>query len=400
MTLTLLLDLDGTLLDNRIETFIPAYLQRLSAFLAKDAEPDRMVQQLMLATRKMVENNNSGCTLKEVFDAAFFPALGLQLTDVQENIDRFYNDVFPELETITHPIPGAQELVEEALRRGYRVAIATNPLFPRIAITHRLAWAGLPVERYPQLFVPSYETFHFAKPNPAYYAELMGQLGWPEGPVLMVGNDPVMDIQAARQAGFSVYWTHSDGAVSADVVPDGHGSLPGVLDWLDTLRSRELRPNLTTPKAILAVLRATPAALHRLSSALPHEQWSRRPAQNEWCLTEILCHLRDVDEEVNLPRIQKVLGEDNPFLPGMDTDPWAEERDYLRQDGPHALHAFTRVRMKLLQQLDQLEPVQWQRPARHAIFGPTTLNEISIIHAGHDRMHVQQTWRCLATIAG
>jgi len=95
--------------------------------------------------------------------------------------------------------------VEEALGRGYRLAIATSPLFPLTAIQQRLAWAGLPVEKYPFAVVSSYETFHFAKPNPAYYAEMLARLGWPEGPVVMVGNELVNDVSPARQSGLPVF---------------------------------------------------------------------------------------------------------------------------------------------------------------------------------------------------
>ncbi|MDD5468229.1 MAG: HAD-IA family hydrolase [Anaerolineales bacterium] len=398
MALTLLLDLDDTLLGNKMNTFVPAYLKHLSEFLAPYAEPERLIQQLLTATRKMVENRNSGCTLKEVFDAAFYPALKLRVEDVREIIDRFYAEVFPELRAVTHPIPGAQEVVETALSRGYRVAIATNPLFPRAALLHRLAWAGLPVECYPSLFVPSYETFHFAKPNPAYYGELLAQMGWPEGPVLMVGDDPINDLQAGKQAGLAVYWCRPEGAGVDAAQANGMGSLEDLLAWLDTTNSRDLLPDLAAPSAVLSVLHATPAALNSLCRGLSLEQWTRRPQENEWSLTEIACHLRDVDEEVNLPRIQKVLYEENPFLPGKDTDPWATERDYLHQDGVYALQAFTRVRLKLVNLLDQIQPEDWGRPARHAIFGPSTLNEIAIIHAGHDRMHVRQATRCLIAI--
>jgi hypothetical protein len=123
---------------------------------------------------------------------------------------------------------------------------------------------------------------------------------------------------------------------------------------------------------------------------LSPEAWTRRPAPKEWCLTEIACHLRDVEAEVNLPRLQMVLRETNPFLPGKDTDPWADERHYIQQDGPAALRDFVITRQELLYRLDSLQPEDWQRPARHAILGPTTQIELVGIIANHDRLHVQQ----------
>ena len=77
--------------------------------------------------------------------------------------------------------------------------IATNPLFPRTAIYQRLEWAGLPPDKYPFSLIPSYETFHFAKPNPTYFAEFLTISGWPDGPMIMVGNDLEHDILGSSE---------------------------------------------------------------------------------------------------------------------------------------------------------------------------------------------------------
>ena len=116
----------------------------------------------------------------------------------------------------------------------------------------------------------------------------------------------------------------------------------------------------------------------------------------EWCPVEIVCHLLDVDAEVNLPRIRKVLQEDNPFISGKDTDRWAEERAYICQDGPRSLEKFLATRIELLNLLTRISSEDWSRPARHAIFGPTQFGELISIIAGHDRLHVRQIHRALS----
>jgi hypothetical protein len=118
------------------------------------------------------------------------------------------------------------------------------------------------------------------------------------------------------------------------------------------------------------------------------------PAPGEWCLTEIICHLRDVEREVNLPRLRKVLAEQNPFLAGEVTDVWVKERKCAEQDGRQALVDFTAARKQTLGLLDGLQ-AEWSRPARHAIFGPTTAQELVGFMAGHDRAHVQQVWKTM-----
>jgi HAD superfamily hydrolase (TIGR01549 family) len=391
VSLTLLLDLDDTLLHNHIDEFLPAYLKLLSAELAPYAPPEAMVAQLLSATRKMAANQRPDCTLKQIFEAAFYPPLGLTPEDLQEVIQRFYEERFPSLQSLTRRKPEAVDLAQVAFERGYRVAVATNPLFPRRAVEHRLAWAGLPVEQYPFELISSYETFHFGKPSPAYYAELLGRLNWPEGGILMVGDDWKRDIQGASQLGLATYWL-SNGVATAEggQAPSGRGELGQVLDWIDSLPDAALEPEYNFPSAMLATLRATPAVLDTLCGELAEETWGASPHPDEWCPTEILCHLRDVDREVNLARIPRVLHENDPFISGKDTDPWADERKYICQDGPQALHEFSVARMKLLDLLEAAAPEDWERTARHAILGPTTLQELVRIIAEHDRLHVRQ----------
>ncbi len=392
MTLTLLLDLDGTLLGNDVDAFVGVYTKALAKHMLPYSDPDLLVKTLMASTRQMMQSQRIDHTLQETFDSVFYPALGIKKEKVQGAINDFYKQVFPTLRNATQHNPEAVKMVEGALQRGYRVAIATNPIFPRTAILQRLQWACLPVEKYPFVLVPDYETFHFAKPNPAFFAELLARLSWPDGPVVMVGNDLAMDIIPARQAGLAAYWitpeeTTRPGGAHA---PNASGSISGLLPWLDTQSMDDLQPKYNSPEAYLAILQATPAALSRLENEIPVQDWNRRPKPDEWSLTEIFCHLRDVDSEVNLPRLQKIVEETNPFLPGMDTDPWAEQRHYISQDCSGALDTFIETRKRVLSLLGHLKSEDWSLPARHAIFGPTQLRELVSIMAGHDRLHIQQ----------
>src|SRR5262245_18139199 len=68
------------------------------------------------------------------------------------------------------------ELVEYAFAKGWRLVISTNPSQPRATIEHRLREASLPPEKYPFALITSIENSHFSKSNPAYYAEILGNL--------------------------------------------------------------------------------------------------------------------------------------------------------------------------------------------------------------------------------
>lgn len=392
MNPTLLLDLDDTLLSNDINVFLPEYMSAFARFVSDMVDPQAFVQAMVRGTRAMTVNRQPDCTLQEAFEASFFTDLQVDPEAFYQLANRFYEEAFPDLRRLTQPVPGAVEMITTAIERGYRLAVTTNPLFPRPAVLQRMEWAGLPAEHYPFEVIGSFEKFHYAKPDPAYYAEALAYLGWPEGPVVVVGDDPVRDVAAGDGLGLPTYWiAPGEGSLpDGSPQPSARGGLDGLMGWLDTASTQALTPDLKRTSALLAILRSTPAALDSLYRDLPAAQWKFRPKPGEWSLTEIACHLRDVESEVNLPRVRMLLETGNPFLAGQDTDPWAEERDYIHQDGRLALGNFIRRRMELVAALEALTPESWQLRARHAIFGPTRLIELVSIMTAHDRLHVQQ----------
>jgi FMN phosphatase YigB (HAD superfamily) len=394
MPLTLLLDLDDTLLDTNMDSFIPAYFQALAGALAGHIDPNVMLPALMGGTKRMFANEDPTLTLREVFDGYFFQKLGIDRNSLQPEIDKFYDEVFPSLGELTRPRPEAVELVEWAFSRGFRVVIATNPLFPIKAIHHRMRWAGLSPEQYPFALVTSFENMHFTK-SPAYYAEVMARLGWPEDSVVMVGDDLDMDINPARVVGIPVFHVTASEESGIVPAPDGAGRISDVRPWLESNDLTDWQIKFDTPGSIIAVLRSTPAGLADLAENIPQEQWIRCPECDEWSLNEILCHLRDVEMEVNIPRVRTMIEETNPFIAGQVTDDWVQQREYDLQDGHQALRILAEARKQLVGILSGLSSEDWKRTARHSIFGPTDLLELVGFVASHDRSHIQQV---MATI--
>lgn len=396
MGLILLMDLDDTLLENSIETFLPAYLKALSRHLANHLKPEVLIRELLRSTDQMILNQNPQKTLEEVFDEAFYPAVGVCKEELKPAIDSFYQTIFPDLKPLTKPKPEAQALIEKALKQNWKIVVATNPIFPLTAIEQRLEWAGLSPKEIPFNLITSYETFHFAKPNPSYYAEVLARLGWMDEPAVMAGNSLSDDIQPASLAGIPAFWL-SDTAPSSDSnTPDAWGNFSDLFVFLSQIETIHAQRPPTTPAGLLAALRATPAFLDTQRRNVPLSRWNQKPSQEEWCLTEIICHLRDSDREVNLPRFRKILDEENPFLPAVNADEWSSLRQYCNNEEPlEALQGFIQARMEILNLLDSLPTDAWERPARHAIFGPTTLQELVTFMTAHDRDHIQQVLKTI-----
>ena len=96
----------------------------------------------------------------------------------------------------------------------------------------------------------------------------------------------------------------------------------------------------------------------------------------------------------------KILLEDSqPFIPRPNAAVWANQRNYLNEDGSVALKEFTAARISSLGQLKDLSDDVWMRKARHAIFGPSNFREVIGFMAEHDRMHIQQAWNTIRTLS-
>ncbi|HLE27955.1 MAG TPA: DinB family protein [Anaerolineales bacterium] len=392
MISALLFDLDDTLLGNDLGIFVPAYFDRLTRHFAADVRPEQFIAELLTGTRAMLANADPARVLDSVFADRFYPALGWEAEAWRPRIETFYRTGFTELRGLTARLPAARAVMEWAFAQGYQVVIATTPLFPLSAIQERLRWAG--IDDFPYARITSYENSHFAKPHPEYFAEILAHLGRRTEEVLVVGNDWSDDIVPAAELGVAQFWIAPPGSAVPDVSrtrlhPTGIGDLDTFLEWAQTaLPTLAMPPAPATalPYLLMGSLAAALGALEGLTEAA----WHSRPAEAEWSLVEIACHLRDVDREIHLPRLQTVVDSENPFLVGIDADPWAAERNYQSESGPEASQGFIAARKELYAFLTGQPEAVWARPARHAYFGPTHLAEIVGWILDHDRVHLGQ----------
>lgn len=390
MTLTLLIDLDDTLLPNSTEKFLPTYLDALSRYLDDLAPQKKIVETLFWATQKALEEQAVDATIAERFNRFFYPALGTTPAEQKDRVKTFYDEIFPKLSPVSEPDRDAVELIEKALDAGYKVAIATHPVFPAAATFERMRWAGLAPEDHPFEIISTFEDFHFGKPHPAYFLELIAQIGWPETGFVMLGDSQEMDIEPAKAIGMATYW-FTDGNAPTDLTNrHGAGRIQDFFSWLDAQDTESLMLNGGNQSIGLETLRANPAALQTILAHAPDSIWQPGPDEEHWHATEIVCHLRDVDREIHLMRLKTIQKEDKPFLPAINADPWAVERNYRQQDGQQAFQEFLQARQELLALSEELLETDPEKEIRHTIFGPITLDEILKIAARHDSLHIQQ----------
>ncbi len=218
MLSAVLFDLDGTLLDIDLDSFFEEYFSALGPVLAEAlgnrVSAEEGLSAVMAGTQAMMRPH-PGTTNAAVFNARFHELTGadLDLDEYAAPLERFYAEVFPGLRGRMGPMPGAREAVRTALGLGLRVAIATNPIFPRSAIEERMRWAN--VADLDVHFVTSYENTHATKPLGAYFAETAEQLGVTPHRCLMVGDDRSLDMPAA-DIGMRTFYVGAPPTPSAD----------------------------------------------------------------------------------------------------------------------------------------------------------------------------------------
>ncbi len=126
----------------------------------------------------------------------------------------------------------------------------------------------------------------------------------------------------------------------------------------------------------------------------PDHLLAKRPDESNWSATEVVCHVRDIEESF-MARLQLIMAMDEPkFLP-VEPDRWASERQYQRNDPREAVAAFRVRRDESLKFLRGLRPEQMQRGGMHATRGRMTIADFVGLMAWHDDNHLDQLKRAL-----
>lgn len=233
----ILFDLDGTLLPIDTEAFLAQYMKALVSFMAPELpkETVKVLPEYVLAsTYAMIANADPSVSNARAFWDDFVPRTGMTQAALTPAFDRFYEQAFPGLkEHLAARLPGmARAVVAAAAAKGYDLVLATNPVFPRVAIEERMRW--IEITDFPWRLVTAYEEMHFCKPQPGYFLEICDRIGVRPAECLMIGNDVTEDGVAAKVGMHTFFVTdHLINKGRQPVDPNRSGSLADLLDRLN-----------------------------------------------------------------------------------------------------------------------------------------------------------------------
>ncbi|MEL7236280.1 MAG: DinB family protein, partial [Chloroflexota bacterium] len=255
-----------------------------------------------------------------------------------------------------------------------------------------LAWAGLPDDFSTYAFVTTANNMRSLKPDPAYYAEIMARVGIEPVEAVMVGNSLTNDIRPAQTVGLNTYLVNEN--LENGHEADGFGTAADFLHAVNNGWLQQLQPRKLAPEMIAHELRGNVLALFGLLSEVKPHQWTQHPDPDEWSILQVVCHLLERESNLQRPRLQRILNEDDPFLTAPQ-EPATPSEVAGAANAMDVAYSFAKEREITLEFIQGLSTDDWLRPATHSIFSTTTLLEMAHFTAQHDRMHITQICQTL-----
>ncbi|MFL5651344.1 MAG: DinB family protein [Chloroflexota bacterium] len=121
-----------------------------------------------------------------------------------------------------------------------------------------------------------------------------------------------------------------------------------------------------------------------------------RPEPGEWSVLECVGHIVD-SELVAGARERWIVSEDEPAILGYDQALWVDRLGHNEDDPELLIATFEALRAANLDLWARIPVVERARIGRHSERGPESYEMTFRLAAGHDRVHLDQARRALAS---
>lgn len=196
---TFFFDLDGTLLPLDMDEFLRLYYIGISKCGISEAICKTDGMEIFGRAVYAMMGNDGSVTNEQVFFGTIERLSGTSREELMPLIDEFYAGEFTKIKSSTSVEKSAVQVIKTLKEKGYRLVLATNPLFPQTATNQRIAWGGL--EKQDFEYISYYDNSSFCKTSLEYYKEILEKLDLTADECYMVGND-VKDDMSAMSLGF------------------------------------------------------------------------------------------------------------------------------------------------------------------------------------------------------
>lgn len=231
---TVLFDYDGTLFQANQEKFMKIYFKTLCAKVEPlGYDEEEFVKAVGIGIKAMLGNDGNQTNYQR-FWQGFVSVLGEDSRCIEETVLSFYENEFNMVNEYLQIDINHNKLICDLKRRGYTLVLASNPVFPPVAVQMRLSWVGLSIDDFDH--ITHYQNSSYCKPNLHYYEEIFKAVDKKPQQCLMIGND-ILEDGCASQLGAQVYVVTDmlDGEFSAELTDIPHGSFSNVEAYISSL---------------------------------------------------------------------------------------------------------------------------------------------------------------------
>jgi HAD superfamily hydrolase (TIGR01549 family) len=195
-------DLDGTLLPLDMDDFMAVYMKAIeeNGFFEKISE--KTGGDIFWRALVAMLNNDGRALNRDVFFEVIAEESDANPDDLIAHMEAFYRGEFLRVQKVTRADEYVKRTVKVLKDKGYRLILATNPLYPPVATDARVRWAGLEPDDFE--YITYYDNSHYCKPKPEYFNEILERTGLAAEECYIVGND-VSDDLSAVALGFEAF---------------------------------------------------------------------------------------------------------------------------------------------------------------------------------------------------
>lgn len=202
MIKNILFDLDGTLIKIFQEKFNEKFYKIIYLRFLKNGYDAETLSKIMLEGIKLMVFNDGKVSNEEVLWSNFEKKSGIKREVIFSSMKELYDEDFDTLKDCIETVEVTGKAINELYEKGYNLILATNPLFPLIAVTKRAGWGNIDCNKFS--YITSYENSSFSKPNINYYKEIIEKNNLNIEEIMMFGNDTIEDL-SIEQLGIPCY---------------------------------------------------------------------------------------------------------------------------------------------------------------------------------------------------
>ena len=192
MIKNILFDLDGTLINTLQNNFNEKYFNSIYKKFNDSGYDGAFLSRAVLEGLGAMISNDGSKSNEEAFWDFFESKTNVKKDDIISLFEDFYKKEYDALYDCVEKIEVTGKAISILKNKGYNLILATNPLFPKIAIEKRASWGNIDCCNFS--YVTSYENSSYAKPNLNYYKEIIDNNHLDAKETIMFGNDLIEDL--------------------------------------------------------------------------------------------------------------------------------------------------------------------------------------------------------------